>query len=209
MAKTLENAQDKIQEICDVLRKETLEPAKIEAESIIKEAHEQADRIIKEAHERGEKLLADMHKKLSQEKSVFESALEQGARQVVESLKQEIEEALFNKELHEEIEERTKDPKAVAKIIEAMIKAVEKEGVKTDLEALIPKSLKAEEVNALLAESALKKLSKKSVSIGGFDGGAELKVKGKQLTLQLTETVVKNMLSHFLRKDFRKLLFSN
>ena len=47
--KGLESGKDKIQKICDALRKETLEPAKQEAREIVENAHMQASEIVTEA----------------------------------------------------------------------------------------------------------------------------------------------------------------
>ena len=47
--KELETGKNKIQKICDVLRNETLDPAKQEAREIIENAHIQAAKIIEDA----------------------------------------------------------------------------------------------------------------------------------------------------------------
>lgn len=209
MAKTLENGQDKIQQICNALKQETLDPAKKEAEAIIADAHAQAETIIKEAHARSEEMYQEGLKRLEKEKSVFDSALVQGAKQAVETLRQDVETQLFNHELSQLVEKETKDPKVIAKLIDAMVKAIDKEGVEAKLEAVIPQTLNPKEVNALLADNILKSLEGKSVAVGSIEGGAQIKVAGKQMTVVLTDAVVKQLLSRFLRKDFRKILFAN
>ena len=45
--KGLDTGREKIQKICDSLRKETLEPAKQEAREIIENAHMQASEIVR------------------------------------------------------------------------------------------------------------------------------------------------------------------
>ena len=47
--KTLDKGPDKVRQICNVLRNEALEPAKIESQAIIDAANAEAERIIKEA----------------------------------------------------------------------------------------------------------------------------------------------------------------
>lgn len=208
MGKTLEKGQDKIQAICDVLKEETIAPAKKEAEDIIKEAEHHKEQIIKEAHEKADELIRAAHVKIEQERSVFRSALEQGAKQALESLRQSIENDLFRPELSDFIAKETKDEKVIAKLVESMVQAIEKEGIKADLAALIPQKVDPKAVNALLSEKVLKRLEGKSVQLGEFAGGAEVKVKGKQLTLVMTDSVLKGLLAQFLRKDFREVIFA-
>ena len=49
--KSLEKGEEKIQKICDVLRRETLEPAQLEAEGVIEQAKEKAAGIVREAEQ--------------------------------------------------------------------------------------------------------------------------------------------------------------
>ena len=52
--KGLKNGRDKIKEICDVLKQETLEPAKQKAREVIENAQLQAEEILKEAREKAD-----------------------------------------------------------------------------------------------------------------------------------------------------------
>lgn len=207
MAKALESGDVKIQEICDILRKETLEPAKIEAEKIISDAKNQAQEILLKAEKEGEKLIQDGHARLDQEKRIFESALKQSARLAFESLKQSIEEKLFNTELSDLVVSASSKPQAVADLIEAIVTALEKEGTQTNLAALVPKTVSASEVSKLLGSEALKKLKEGTITLGDFDGGAKIKVVNKKVTLDISDDVLKKLLADYVRKDFRNLIF--
>ncbi|GAB4237979.1 MAG: V-type ATP synthase subunit E [Chlamydiales bacterium] len=208
MVKSLQQGQNKIQEICEALKKDTLEPALMEKERIIQEAQAQAEKILKEAHQEAGVILKEVREKIAQERDVFETALQRSSEQALETLKQKIENELFNRELDEQLENVTTDPKIIAKLIESMVKAIEKEGSEADLVAVIPDSVDPQKVTALLSKNTLKKLSKEGVQIGGFKGGAEVKLKGKQLTVEMTERVLKELLASSLRKDFREKIFA-
>ncbi|EFB40580.1 V-type ATP synthase subunit E [Parachlamydia acanthamoebae str. Hall's coccus] len=202
-----EKGQDKIQKICDTLRKETLEPARQEAQEIIAEAHAKAAKIIKEAEQQAVTLHAQARKSIEQERNVFQSSLEQAARQGLESLRQSIEHKLFNEELEGLLEKQTADPKLIANVVNAIVEAVQKEGISSNLSAVISKRVSPEQVNALLLENVKSKLNEKGVTLGNFSGGAEVKLHGKRLTIDITDQTLKELLAGYARKDFRQLIF--
>lgn len=209
MSKTLEKGPKKIQEICDLLKKETLEPAKQQAESIILEAQAHAESIIKNAQKNAEELVAGARHKIEEERNVFHSALVQASKQAVESLKQTIEEKLFNDQLQEAIQNQAGSPQIIAEIIQGILKGIEKEGLGKDLSALIPRIVSAQSVNALLGQSILAKLRNNSVEIGHFGAGAQIKIHDKKITLDMSDEALKELLANFVQKDFRKMIFAS
>jgi len=206
--KTLETGQDKIKKICSILRQETLEPAKDEAQRLIAEAELRAQHLIEEANKRAEKIVHDAREAVEREKHVFHSTLDQAVRQSLESLKQLIEQRLFNEELSVLIERQAADPKIIAKLIESLVHAIEKEGLVADLSALVPKAVSMKEVNLLLTTAVLEKLRNQSVEVGNFTGGAQLKYHQKKMTIDMSDAALKELLASNLRKDFRQLIFA-
>lgn len=206
--RSLEKGQDKIQKICDKLRRETLEPAQEEARQIVEEALQKAEKIKEEAELHVEQLIKQARNQIEQERNVFHSALQQAAKQTTEGLRQEIEHKLFNDELQNILEKQLSDSKIVAELINGIVKAIEKEGLTTDLEAVIPRHVSSEDVNALLIENVRKRLKGKPLEIGGFAGGAQVKLLGKRMTIDLSDQAIKELLAQYMRKDFRKMIFS-
>lgn len=204
-----DSKDDKIKQICDSLRRETLEPAKQEAEQIIQEAKDRAAEIIAEAEEQAERLQAHARADIEQEKNVFQSSLAQAAKQSLESLRQSVETKLFNEELDTIVQQVSAKPSVVSDLVRVIIQAIEKEGVEANFEAIIPQSVSAEEVSALLGEEILKKLEGNKISIGQFDGGAQVKLVGKNMTIDITDSTLKELMSSYVRKDFRKMIFAN
>lgn len=206
--KSLEKGQEKIEKICDILKKETIEPAQKEALKIIEEAKKQAGQIIAEAESQGSAILEKTKNDIEQERNVFHSSLLQAAKQSLESLRQDIENNLFNTQLELLIESETKDPKVIASLINAIVKAIEKEGISTDIEAIIPENVSPREINELLLEGVVKHLKKHPVTVGKFKGGAQVKIVDKKMKIDMSEKSLMELLSSFVRKDFRKLIFN-
>lgn len=204
--KTLELGSQRIQKICDVIKEESLEPARKEAEAINKEAKQRAQEIVAEAEAQKQRLLAEARSQIEQERNVFNSSLEQAGKQGVESLRQAITK-IFNDELHRYLNEGASDPKLVSKIIDAIVGAIEKEGIGANLSAVIPKTVSTKEVNTLIGERLVSKLNEKGVILGGFSGGAQVKVHDKKLTIDITDSALQELLSSYVSKDFRKFFF--
>jgi len=206
--KSLEKSQDRIQQICAELRKDTLEPAKNEADRIIAEAHNRGREIIVGAEKEADKLKESAKCAIEQEHNVFQSSLSQGIKQGLESLRQEIEHKLFNEQLSAAVNQGTADPQIIAKLINSIVAAIDKEGISADLSAIVPKTVSAASVNSLLIEGVLKKLKEKGVQIGSFEGGAKIQLHDKQLTIDISDGALKELLAGYIRKDFRKIIFA-
>ncbi len=207
MAKQLETGEDKIQQICDLLKVETLEPAKQEAAEIVEKARREAQQIIGKAEDQAKELIKQTHEKLEKERSVFHSALEQAAAQCFEALKQRIQNKLFDSELDSLIRQSASSPEIVGSIIQAIVKGLETEGMSAELSALIPENVSVDEVNRFLGDRILKKLAQNSVELGSFAAGAKVKLIDKKLTLDISDQVLKELLAGYVRKDFRELIF--
>lgn len=203
----METGKDKVKKICDVLRKETLEPSQQQAKEILLQANLQAQEIIAQAHGEKEQLLSDVKELIAQKKAVFEASLSQMSRQVVDVLKQEIKENLFSKELLQLLRPEMNKPEILAKLINAVVGAIEKEGIETDLSMYIPEAVPAREINTLLLQSVLHKLQEKSVLIGPIQGGIELKLRDKNITIEITDSSLEELIERYSRRDFHELIF--
>jgi V/A-type H+-transporting ATPase subunit E len=207
--KTLDKGQDKIKKIAESIKQEVLEPAHKESEKIIEEAQHKADEIIGNAEKQAQKLLESAKQSIEHERNVFHSSLSQSALQTLEHLRQNIETKLFNEQLEDTIVKHTSDPQIIADLITAIIEAIEREGLSTNLSAIVPKNVSPRQINQLLAKGILEKLQDQSVAVGNFAGGAQVKLVDKQLTLDVSDESLLEYLRSYLRKDFRKLVFAN
>lgn len=204
---SLETGKDRVKKICDVLKRETLEPAIREAEEIVIHARAEAEKIVDKAKKKASKMVEDAQSEIDRRQNVFQASLSQACRQTVDTLKQQIEEKLFNPKLKEMLTQKTADPKIIAKLIETVIKAIEKEGIKTDLSVVVPAAIPAREINALLTKEILEKLREKSVQLGPMKGGIEVKLHGEKVTLDLTDKALIELVGDYIRKDFREFFY--
>lgn len=203
----LEKGKDKIKKICDILRTETLEPALQEAETIIKEAQARAEHILDDARKRSFDLLAKTEKEIAKKKEIFEATLHHGAKQTIDWLKQEIEKQLFYPSLHNLIVKSTSSPEILVQLIQAIIRSIEVEGMKTDLSVLIPSTVEVRKVNELLGKEVLDKLREKSVLLGPMKGGIEVKLHQENISIDITDNTLIELLKKFIRKDFYQFFF--
>lgn len=206
--KALKHSHDKIQEICEILKKESLDPARKEASAILESAHQEALRIKHKAALEAETLLLQAKQAREQEYALFQSSLAQAARQSVEALRQSVLTRLFNPEIEAQVQQGSGSPDIVAQLIKAIVSALDKEGIFAPLSAYIPQHLAAEDVNRQLASNVLEKLKNKSVEVGSFKGGAQVKLNQKGMTIDITDSALKELLAAYLKKpEFRNLIF--
>lgn len=207
MDKTLQKGEDKIQQICDILRLETLQPAKEEAARIIEEAKTRAEQMIAEARKEIAKQHAAVKAQIEQERNVFESSLEQSGKMALEKLRQSIETQLLSEDLFEEVESKTSSPETVAKIINALVEAIEKEGINSDLKAVIPHTMTVDQLTQYLTAKTLKRLRHDKITVGDIKGGVQLKLMDKRITLDMTDKTLKALLLDYIGNAFRERLF--
>lgn len=206
--KGLETGKDKIQKICDALRKETLEPAQQEAREIVENAHLQASEIVHDAKKRAAKMIGEAEGEIEERKKVFQSSLQLACRQGIEQLKQKIEEQLFDKELFELVSREMGDPKTVAHILNAFLRTIEEKGIEDDFVATIPKSITPRQISSLLAAQVLERLKNHGITVGDFAGGVQIRLKGRQITIDISDGVVRELIALYIRRDFRDLVFN-
>jgi len=202
-------AKGKIQEICDLLKTETIEPAKLEAKEIVEKAHTDAALIIKNAEEQIKDLHEKEKKSIEDEQNAFDSSLHFSVKQTVQTLKQQIEKELFNSALFEMLEKPLSDPEIASKLINSIVSAIEKEGIDGDLSAEVASSIAPEKVNENLLENVKKRLSDKGVQVDGFKGGVMVQIKDKKITIDMSDEAVKDLVASFVRKEFREMVFSS
>lgn len=207
--KTLDKGQDKIKKICDTLRSETLEPAKLQAAQIIEEARERAEHIVAEGKAEQQKIIAEAHASIEQERAIFYSSLEQAEKQTLESLRQKIEHKLFDKELESSLAEEMGDSKVIARLVDALVTALDRDGISNEFSAIIPATVSPAEVSRYLLDNVAKRLQEAPIPLGEFSGGAQIKLVDRRFTLDISDKALCEFLKGFVRKDFRKWVFNN
>lgn len=206
--KGLETGKDKIQKICDALKKETLDPAKQEAREIVENAHMQASEIVAEAKIKAASMVQDAERELEEKKKVFFASFNLACRQGIEQLKQKIEKELFSQELSQLVIKEMSEPKVIANLLNSFMKSMEEKGVEEDFVALIPKGILPRTINEFLAARVLDRLQNKTVVASDIAGGVQIQLKGRQITVDISDAVVRELIAQYIRRDMRDLVFN-
>ncbi len=206
--KGLETGKDKIQKICDALRKETLEPAKQEAREVVENAHIQAAEVVAEAKAKANDILQTAETEMEEKKRVFHASLNLACRQGIELLKQKIEQELFDRELTSLVAKEMADPKIIAHLLNSLMKSFEEKGIEDEFVASIPKGISPRSINELLASKVLERLHNRTVIASEFAGGLQVQLKGRQITIDITDEAVRALIAQYIRRDLRDLVFN-
>jgi V/A-type H+-transporting ATPase subunit E len=200
-------SDERLAAICQMIRNETLDPAKEEAEQIKHAAERDAARVRAEAKQHSEHMLHDARTLLREEREAFDASLEQASRQVIALLKEKIEQSLFTPTLDSYLSSEFKDEHKTAALLDLLMQQLDSEGINGDLAVWLGKHLSKEVIVQQLGQEALKKISNEALHIGNHNYGFTLKILNRHLSIEITPEGIKEMLSTFLRPDFRAFLF--
>lgn len=207
--KELPKAEDKVAYICQALRRETLEPARQEAEQILAEAEKQRERLLKEADKECQERLERAQQQIAQEQALFRVSMEHAGKQGIALIKQQVEESLFRPAITDLVDKSASNPETIAVFLNGVIQAIEKEGLGADIEAILPKTVSASTILPLLTKQVLERLKKEgSIRVGSFGGGVQIRLKDKNMVLDLSDKSLQQLLSSFLRESFHTYLFN-
>jgi V/A-type H+/Na+-transporting ATPase subunit E len=207
--KTLEKGSERVKKICDAIKLETIEPALEEARQIIETAKEDAAKILGEAHQKAESLLKNARAEIAKEKHVFEASLHQASCQAIESFKQAIEKDFFQPSLKALIGKGLDEASVLARLIEAIISSVEKEGLAVDFSLSISKKISSHDLAMLVAQKIIENFSEKKVAISGITGGVMIHLGKDNLTIDMSDKMLAEMLGEYIRKDLRQIFFKD
>ena len=202
-----ERADRKIQEICDIITKETLTPAKEKADLIIEDAKKEAAEIIREANEERNRLIEKTRQEIEKEKRVADSSIELAVKQALSRLRSSIH-SLFSAELKDMFKSGLKSSDIVAKVINSVVSAIESKGVKTSLTAQVSKDLDLKEVQSALLENVKKSLGSEGVQLSELPSGVVIKQTEKSFAVEVSDKALIEMLGEYLTDNLQEKLFS-
>lgn len=205
----LETGKEKVKKICDILRKQTLEPALEEGQRIVAEGQQKAEQIIQQAEEQAQNILAEAERAAERHRIVCEASMKQAALQSLEVLKQDLEGHLLGSHLEKLLHHQLNEPETLAALITALVTAIKTEGLNGDISAFIPAAVPPRVVNELLGQQLLHELKDQTVLLGSMTGGVSLKLDKEKITIDMTDQALKELLGDYLRKDLREFLFGN
>ena len=199
--------QNKLQELTDKLYKEGLSKGKQEGEELLAKAKVQADEIVAKAKAEADAILAAANKEAEDLKTKVQGDLKMAASQSVAATKQDIETLVVAKMTETEVKKALTSAEFVKEVILAVAKGFNTEEP-TDLELVLPESLKAElepfvknEMTKVLNAGVQATFTKKvagGFTIGPKDGG---------YFISFTEETFNALISEYLRPATKKILF--
>lgn len=207
-AMPLETADNKVKEICAILRKETLEPAQTEAKTIVETALKEAAEIVLKAKEEAAKVLEEGKLELAKELRVHEGSIQLAIRQGISSLRQGIEK-MFSDELNSEVERVMGGQDVVASAVAVILSLIEKEGLGVNLDVLLPKHVDINAICETLRGNLGEKLKKSALLVPEVKGGVELRLKDKKMSIDLTDRAVEELLASYVTHELRAKIFSD
>lgn len=203
----LESTEEKVQAICHRIKEEALEPAKKQAAEIILEAKKEKEKLIAEAQEQANQIIEESRRAQEKQKQVFESSLVQAARQAISVLQEKIEKSLFDSNVNQLIDEYLSQDQVVGQLLAAIIHAVEKQGLDVNLNVEVPKSINKKELLSVILARCEAQLKEGDIALNEIQGGCLVTLRNKNITLDMSDLAIKELLSTYLRKDFRHYLF--
>ena len=199
--------QNKLQELTDKLYKEGLSKGKQEGEEILAKAKVQADEIVAKAQAEAAAIIAAANKEAEDLKTKVNGDLKMAASQSVAATKQDIETLIVAKMTETEVKKALTSAEFVKEVILAVAKGFNTEEP-TDLELVLPESLKAElepfvknEMTKVLNTGVQASFTKKVA--GGFTIGP----KNGGYFISFTEETFNALISEYLRPATKKILF--
>ena len=91
-------------------------------------------------------------------------------------------------------------------VIEVVIEAIAKEGLSKDISIYVAKKVDKREVSKMLVNKSIEKLREKELVLGDFEGGIKVKLRDKEITIDISDQAIKEMVARFVREDFRRLV---
>lgn len=203
----LEKGKHKLGEICEILRKETLEPAQGQAQEIIESAKAEGHKIIEKAQEEAKQILKATQLKIEQENRLFQNSLELAAKQCFELLKQQVDNQLFSAEIEKISDNLLSDKEIMGKLVAAVVTAITKEGLEANLSIAVARHVDVETISAHLVGKIAERLKKGEIKLENIPHGASIKILDKKISVDISSQSLKDLFGSFLRDSFREILF--
>ena len=100
------------------------------------------------------------------------------------------------------------EPKVIANLLNSFMKAMEEKGVEEDFVAHIPKGITPRVINEMLAARILERLENQTCVASDIGGGVQIQLKGRQITIDISDAVVRELIGQYIRSDLRDLVFN-
>jgi V/A-type H+-transporting ATPase subunit E len=202
-------AHDRVQQLCDFVELQALEPAKRQAHDLIEDARRQAQEIIQQAKHQANLIAELQAKDLIQDRKVAESALKQAGKFAVQRLRQEIEENLFNSKIKQMACTPFENHQVLTQLIQNYVEMLKQNGVSQDFSVMISSKLSQQQLTHELNESILGQLREGQLLAVLPNAGFKIQLHDKKVIIDVTDAALEEILIQYLQKDFRENFFNS
>jgi vacuolar-type H+-ATPase subunit H len=198
-----------LKEICDEIRKSTLEPASQEAAQVIQQAKEEASSLIRKAKEEAARIEQETLAKIAKEKASHQESLQRASRDLWNLLQEQFEKQFFSPAMQQLLEGMDRDIKPIANLLEAIIHSLKDKGLDRsltlELSSTIDKELLARHVSQEIVQ-----IVRSGTTNPTLRGGIIVKSsEGKRgLTLEVSQESLMELLKELISPALRNLLFT-
>lgn len=201
--------QNKLQELTEKLYSEGLSKGKQEAEEIKSKALKEAEEILVNAREEAKNIVSNAKKESDEIKSKISNEVQLSSKQLISTLKQEIESILIKSTINEAIKFNLSDKEFIAQLIISAVKSFNPNSEdNSSLEVILPENLKTD-TNKFLKDKLSSVL--KSQPVLTFDNrltnGFKISPKDGTYFISFTEKDFQDLLGQFLRPKTKEMLF--
>lgn len=204
----LDTSNDKVQAICDLLRRETLEPAITEAEEIIARAKNEAKIITQNAKNESDTLIAAAQQEISRETDTFKKSLERISETIIADLKDKITLQIVNKGIGSLLAAHINEKATVTSLVSAVVDAISDNGIYSDMTLYISKVFE-DDVLILDALHAMNK-GERELNIEFLDvNGVKIHLSEQDVTIDITDKSLLESVSALASPRVKALLFNN
>lgn len=204
----LETGNEKVKKICEVLKKETLEPARLQAEEILELARKEADRLIKQAQDKSHQLVKETEERIKKQEEVFKASVNIAFKQVIGKLKSEIETKLFHPALLEVVRHHLSSSATISDSIKVIIDGLAKSGLDADAKIILSKKYSSQQLAEVIAAAGVENWKNKIYSLGDFGSGLQIRLDRMHMIIDLTDGAVEQMLLEFASDNLKKIIFN-
>lgn len=199
-----DTSSNKVKEISEILYKETILPAKEEAEKIIENARISAAKIIHDARESAKNITEKNNREMAEERKVYDSSIELAVKQSVATLKSEVM-TIFNKDLRSGFEKALNDQEILKDFLKVIVDGINKEGIKSDLRLFVSKQVDFDALSKSVISSVQSRLEKGAEIL---PSGIALLIEDKKFTLKTTPETCMKIVADHLSEVLKEKMFT-
>ncbi len=215
------HASSGIEALIDKLRQEGVDKGRSEAGQILRDAEKEADLLLKQAREEADAMISKAKREVAQKQQAGEDALKMAARDLLLDVKESLARS-FTDQVERLIEQQMNNPEFVQRMVLELVGRTAKSAGLDEaeqVEVLLPENVigldelrrNADEYKtgrlSQFVQSLSVELLRDGVSFNTHTGsGIRVRLVGKEVEVDLTDSAVSQLLLRHLQPRFRALL---